>query len=361
MMFAAGLLNAGGPSKMPISTGQALAQGLMAGQQGATEAAQNARRNQFMDAQISDFQAQAEQRRALAAEIQRKAQQQAQLMRMLQEQYPNDPRLALAAQMAPDEYAKSLFAQPKQATETELAKLTREMNALPPGSPLLPYYKDYITKLTTHSPPVQVTTYGSPVPGIGPDGKPQLFQFPNKPGAGPTPTGISPMPSASTTRQQELPASLSTKLIELDESSNALAMSKQALDEALKYNDKAYSGYFAGQRAMARSNLPGESESANATVQYENIINTNALGSLKTLFGGQPTEGERKVLLDLQASSNKTPAQRKEIIDRAKKLADERASQNASIAEGIRSGRYSTKQGAGTQSQPLEDPLGIRR
>jgi hypothetical protein len=42
MMFAAGLLNAGGPSKMPISTGQALAQGLMARQQGASEAAQTA-------------------------------------------------------------------------------------------------------------------------------------------------------------------------------------------------------------------------------------------------------------------------------------------------------------------------------
>jgi hypothetical protein len=52
MMFAAGLLNAGGPSKMPISTGQALAQGLMARQQGASEAAQNARRNALIEAQV---------------------------------------------------------------------------------------------------------------------------------------------------------------------------------------------------------------------------------------------------------------------------------------------------------------------
>lgn len=51
MMFAAGLLNAAGPSKMPVSTGQALAQGLLARQQGATEAAQSARRNLLLEAQ----------------------------------------------------------------------------------------------------------------------------------------------------------------------------------------------------------------------------------------------------------------------------------------------------------------------
>jgi hypothetical protein len=51
MMFAAGLLNAAGPSKMPVSVGQALSQGLLARQQGASEAAQNARRNAFVEAQ----------------------------------------------------------------------------------------------------------------------------------------------------------------------------------------------------------------------------------------------------------------------------------------------------------------------
>jgi hypothetical protein len=59
MMFAAGLLNAAGPSKMPVSTGQALAQGLMARQQGATEAGQSSRRNLFLEAQARHLDAQA--------------------------------------------------------------------------------------------------------------------------------------------------------------------------------------------------------------------------------------------------------------------------------------------------------------
>lgn len=62
MMFAAGLLNAAGPSKMPVSTGQALAQGLMGRQQGASEAAQNARRNMLMEAQAANLRSEAEAR-----------------------------------------------------------------------------------------------------------------------------------------------------------------------------------------------------------------------------------------------------------------------------------------------------------
>jgi hypothetical protein len=77
-------------------------------------------------------------------------------------------------------------------------------------------------------------------------------------------------------------------------------------------------------------------------VQYENIINTNALQSLKALFGGQPTEGERKVLLELQASVSKTPAQRMLIIERAMNLVDERVAREKKLGEGIRAGRYST-------------------
>jgi hypothetical protein len=45
-----------------------------------------------------------------------------------------------------------VFTAPKQAAPTELARLTQEMNALPPGSPLRATYQAAITKATTHSP-----------------------------------------------------------------------------------------------------------------------------------------------------------------------------------------------------------------
>lgn len=45
-----------------------------------------------------------------------------------------------------------VFTAPKQVAPTELARLTQEMNALPPGSPLRAAYQAMITKTTTHAP-----------------------------------------------------------------------------------------------------------------------------------------------------------------------------------------------------------------
>jgi len=69
MAFGAGLLNAAGPSRMPVSTGQALAQAMMARQQAASEAGQNQRRNALVQAQIEEM-------RARTEELQRGKQQQ---------------------------------------------------------------------------------------------------------------------------------------------------------------------------------------------------------------------------------------------------------------------------------------------
>ena len=66
------------------------------------------------------------------------------------------------------------------------------------------------------------------------------------------------------------------------------------------------------------------SEESNALINYDNLVKEQALSQLKSTFGGNPTEGERKVLLDLQASSGKTPEQRADILNRAVALAQER-------------------------------------
>jgi hypothetical protein len=47
---------------------------------------------------------------------------------------------------------------PAEPQESTLAKLTREMNTLPPDSPLRSHYQDAITKLTTHAPAARQVT-----------------------------------------------------------------------------------------------------------------------------------------------------------------------------------------------------------
>jgi len=118
------------------------------------------------------------------------------------------------------------------------------------------------------------------------------------------------------------------------------------LQKAMDLNNKAYSGVGASARATLRSNLPGSSEGADATIAMENIIKDQALTSMKSIFGGNPTEGERAILLDLQASASKTPKQREEILGRAMQAAQRRLDFNKQKADSLRGGSYMSEGGA---------------
>jgi hypothetical protein len=100
---------------------------------------------------------------------------------------------------------------------------------------------------------------------------------------------------------------------------------------------------------MAANRIPGvelfvDDKRAEATSQMSTIILEQALESLKSLFGAAPTEGERAILLDLQASVGKTPAERKNILDRAKQMAQMRLDSAQNKMDGITTGDiYSPK------------------
>jgi hypothetical protein len=87
-------------------------------------------------------------------------------------------------------------AEAARETPTQLAKLIQERDSLPPGHPNRRLYDQEIVKMTTHAPGVSVS-YGAPVAGIGPDGKPVFFQ-PDKGGGAP-----SIIPGVTPDRQQK--------------------------------------------------------------------------------------------------------------------------------------------------------------
>jgi hypothetical protein len=130
------------------------------------------------------------------------------------------------------------------------------------------------------------------------------------------------------------------ELFKADDSARAGKSVISTLNEALKLNNDAYSGYGANTRATLVSNLPFESKSANATVKLDNMLKGQALDSMKAIFGSNPTEGERTILLEIQASPDKTPAQRQDIMERAKEAAASRIKFNEEKAKAIRSGTY---------------------
>jgi hypothetical protein len=114
------------------------------------------------------------------------------------------------------------------------------------------------------------------------------------------------------------------------------------LTKAKELNNKAYSGFAAGARRSIGRNIPGigDSEGVAATTELESLTGQNALDQLKAVFGGAPTEGERKILLDLQGSINMGPKERAAIWDRAIAAAARRIKQNEEKAKRIKSGAY---------------------
>ena len=74
----------------------------------------------------------------------------------------------------------------------------------------------------------------------------------------------------------------------------------------------------------------------------ENMLGDQALNSLKATFGAAPTEGERKILLDLQGIGAKTIEERSEIIRKAYKAAANREQRARQRLEELKSGRYAT-------------------
>lgn len=235
LAFSAGLLNAGGPSRMPVSVGQALAQALMMGRNTATLAGESQRRNALTDLQMIQARAHLEQ---MLKEQQDKAQA-IELMRQFTQtpqtqaaSLPGGPTVANAAMIPqmpggfnPDamreasmragnltgvELAsklakppispitakpgevlldprtfKTLASVPDRTAQTEIAKLVQEMNALPPDSPLVEIYRQAIAKATTHAPAPTAISYGSPVPIQLQGGGTGYAQPPNRAGAAP--------------------------------------------------------------------------------------------------------------------------------------------------------------------------------
>lgn len=108
-------------------------------------------------------------------------------------------------------------------------------------------------------------------------------------------------------------------------------------------NDRAGSGSLADWQAWAARNDPTgffDDAKGEATTELNNTVLNQALGSLKAIFGAAPTEGERQILLDLQASTDKTPAERKIIVEKGIALANRRLAYNRDRAAELRGGTY---------------------
>jgi hypothetical protein len=110
------------------------------------------------------------------------------------------------------------------------------------------------------------------------------------------------------------------------------------LRQAKELSAKAYAGPLAGLRGQVTGTFG--SESGQATTEYNNLVTTNALAQLKSIFGAAPTEGERKILLDIQGSANLPHELRLKVLDRGIALAEKRLAFNQQRAAELRGGDF---------------------
>ena len=156
----------------------------------------------------------------------------------------------------------------------------------------------------------------------------------------------------SSDKSTSLSPAAQKELFEADDIITASQNAVSALKQALTLNERAFSGPLAKHRAATLSAIPGvKNEAADATVSLDNLVTGQALEQLRAIFSGMPTEGERKVLLEVQGSVNLQPQQRREIWERAIQLSDRREKVNRQKAEQLRGGTY-MKPGGGTANVP---------
>lgn len=132
------------------------------------------------------------------------------------------------------------------------------------------------------------------------------------------------------------------ELFEAEDVVNASKTVMLNLSKALEINPKAYSGFAAGARRSIARNIPGvgDSEGVTATTDLESLVGQNSLDQMKVIFGGNPTEGERKILIDLAGSISMGENERAAIWKRALSAAARRLKLNQDKMESIRKGAY---------------------
>lgn len=150
---------------------------------------------------------------------------------------------------------------------------------------------------------------------------------------------LRPGQTLETIRSPVLSGQEKQAILESDKLAETSNSAVSALQEAQALNEKALSGPTASLRAKADRFLPGDF-GGTATTEYENLIGSQALGSLKSMFGSAPTEGERKIWMELQASVDKTTPERAAILKRTLKAAQEREEREKSRAGSMRDGSY---------------------
>lgn len=148
-------------------------------------------------------------------------------------------------------------------------------------------------------------------------------------------------------------ATIQKEIFETDDAILSGQSAIGSLNRALELSKTAYEGPLADQRAVF-GGVFGD-EGAQDTQLLRTEVTSNALNQMKAIFGGNPTEGERAILLEIQGAASQPKAVRDEIYRRGIQMANRRLTANQKKAAGLRDGTYF---GGGYDTGGSDTPLG---
>jgi predicted outer membrane protein len=138
-----------------------------------------------------------------------------------------------------------------------------------------------------------------------------------------------------------MPTAMVNLKVETEDKVNNLTQAMGALEEAYARNANSYSGSALDQMQYgALSMLGSDAPKVINTRIIENLLGEQALGQLKATFGAAPTEGERKILMDLQGIGAKSLEERGEIMLRLYQILQQRRDREAARLQEITQGSY---------------------
>lgn len=188
----------------------------------------------------------------------------------------------------------------------------------------------------------QAITWAAGKTATGPNGQLDFITPRSAPTGGGSAGNAPGAPAISSVRAGQMATQDKEAIMEADKAAESAAGAVASLEDALKINNKARGGVLAPiAQGLSRTGYFYQ-ESGPATTELENIVGTQALGQLKAIFGGNPTEGERKIMLDLQGSVSKSAAERELIFNRALAASKARLQREQNRAKALRAGTYYT-------------------
>lgn len=140
-----------------------------------------------------------------------------------------------------------------------------------------------------------------------------------------------------------------TAVRETDDAIAAHQQTLQALDRVKKLSALSYGGIAASARATIAANL-GIKAGQN-TMLLENEASQLALGQLRATFGGNPTEGERAIMISVQGAPSQPHEVRLQIYQQAEAAVRARLGREQLRADQLRSRTYFQPSGGAAPQQ----------